>query len=264
MKKSLLVIVIVSLLAIIFVSLYYYLRWKPLWSYEEPRVIYPITHLHDDTLRIVMIGDSWVGMRMDTLNNLFQKRLSAISGRPVILKSKGKGGEKSRGIYQLMFEENGLGSKLLFTSGVDYCVVIAGINDSAANLGKKQFTHHMRLILDFLLKNDVRPILIEIPNVNIWNVYGGKPIKDLVVDFTRSLMTGCRVYHFPEYREALRLMLEDSQLLDSVIIVPMNSWNGKDYDLNKQLFLDDQIHLNCQGYLKLDSCIMNAIIRDLQ
>ena len=53
-----------------------------------------------------MIGDSWVGMRTDTLNNLFQKSLSAVSGRPVTLKSKGKGGEKSRGIYQLMFKED--------------------------------------------------------------------------------------------------------------------------------------------------------------
>ncbi len=263
MKRSLFVIVMISLFAIIFVSLYYY-RWKPLWSYEDPRTFYSISHHHDDTLRIVMIGDSWVGMRTDTLNNLFQQRLSAISGRPVILKSKGKGGEKSRGIYQLMFEDDGLGTKPLFTSGVDYCVVIAGINDSAANLGINQFTHHMKLIIDFLLKNDVRPVLIEIPNVNIWNVYGGKPIKDLVVDFTRSLMTRCGMYHFPEYREALRLMLQDSKSSGPVIYVPMNGWNGKDYDLNKQLFLDDQVHLNQQGYIKMDSCIINAIMRDLQ
>ena len=254
----------ISLLAIIFVSLYYYYRWKPLWSYEEPRTFYSITHHQDDTLRIVMIGDSWVGMRTDTLNKMFQKRLSAVSGRPVILKSKGKGGEKSRGIYQLMFEEDSLSTKPLLESGADYCVVFAGINDAAANLGKKQYIYHMRLTIDLLLKNDVRPILIEIPNVNIWNVYGEKPIRDLVVDYVRSLMTRCEMYHFPEYREALRLMLEDSQLLDSVIFVPMNGWNGKNSDLDLQLFLDDQIHLNQQGYMKLDSCIINAIMRDLQ
>ncbi len=264
MKRPLLVILIICLLALLFGSLYYYYRWRSLWSYEDPRPFYSISHHYDDTLRIVMIGDSWVGMRTDTLNHLFHKRLSAISGRPVILKSKGKGGEKSRGIYQLMFKDDSLGTKSLFMSGVDYCVVIAGINDAATNLGTKQFLYHMKLIIEFLLKNGIRPVLIEIPNVNIWNVYGGKPIKDLVVDFTRSLMTRCGLYHFPEYREALRLMLDGSQLLDSVIFVPMNGWNGKDYDLNRQLFLDDQIHLNQQGYMKLDSCVMNAIIRDLQ
>ena len=264
MKRSLLVIITICLLAMIFVSLYYYLRWKSLWSYEEPRMIYPITQHHDDTLRIVMIGDSWVGMRTDTINNLFQKRLSTISSRPVMFKSKGKGGEKSRGIYQLMFEEDSLGTKSLLTSGVDYCVVIAGINDAAANLGKRQFTHHMKLILDFLLNNCVRPILIEIPNVNIWNIYGVKPFKDIVADFARSLMSRCGMYHFPEYRDAMRLMLEENQLIGPVIYVPMNAWNGKNSDLNKRLFLEDQIHLNLQGYLKLDSCIMDAIIQDLQ
>lgn len=243
---------------------HYYYRWKPLWSFEEPKTIYSVIHHQDDTLRIVMIGDSWVGMRTDSLNMIFQNRLSFISGRPIILKSKGKGGEKSRGIYQLIFEEKGFGTKPLLLSGADYCVIFAGINDAAANLGVKQYIYHMKLILDFLLKNGVRPILIEIPNVNIRNVYGGKPIKDLVVDFTRSLMTRCGMYHFPEYREALRLMLEDGQLLGPVIFVPMNGWNGKHPDLNKRLFLEDQIHLNHQGYLKLDSCIMNAIIRDLK
>lgn len=264
MKRSLLVIVIVGLLAMIFVSLYYYFHWKPLWAFEKPRKFYPIIHHQDDTLRIVMIGDSWVGMRTDNQNIRFQNLMSTISGRPVIFKSKGKGGEKSRGIYQLMFEKDGLGSKTLLESGADYCVVFAGINDAAANLGKKQYLYHMRLIIDFLLKNGTRPILIEIPDVNIWNVYGEKPIRDLVVDFARSLMTRCGMYHFPEYRQALRLMLKDSQLLDSVIFVPMNGWNGENSDLNMQLFLEDQIHLNHQGYLKLDSCIMNAIIQDLQ
>ena len=118
----------------------------------------------------------------------------------------------------LMFEEDGLGTKSLFASGADFCVVFAGINDAAANLGKKQYVYHMKLIIDFLLKNSVRPILIEIPNVNIWNVYGGKPIKYLVVDFGRSLMTGCGMYHFPEYREVLRLMFEGCQSLDAAFI----------------------------------------------
>ena len=264
MKKIFGIVSICLLALLLFVYLHFYYRWKPLWSLETPQKAYHIARHQDDTLRIVMIGDSWVGMRTDTINSIFKSRLSESVGGPVIIKSKGKGGEKSRGIYQLLFEDEGMGTKSLFTSGSDYCVVIAGINDAAANLGKNQFTHHMKLIIHFLLENGVRPILIEIPNVDIWNVYGGKPVKDLVVDYARSLMTGCGMYHYSEYREALRFMLEDSKLSDSVIYVPMNEWNGQDCDLNKQLFLDDQIHLNQLGYLKLDSCIMNAIIRDLQ
>ena len=252
----------ISLLAMIFVSQYYYFRWKPLWALEKPRTIYPITHHHDDTLRIVMIGDSWVGMRTDTLNNLFQNRLSTISSRPVILKSKGKGGEKSRGIYQLLFEENGFGTKLLLLSGADYCIVFAGINDAAANLGIKEYIHHMKLIIDFLLANDIRPVFVEIPNVNIWNIYGGKSVKDLIGDYMKSLMTGCGMYHFSEYREALQIMMKDYN--DSILYITMNGWNGDGPDMNKHIFLGDQIHLNSHGYVKLDSCIIDAIRKDLQ
>ena len=181
----------------------------------------------------------------------------------MILKSKGRGGEKSRGIYQLIFEENGMGTKTLLESGADYCVLFAGINDAAANLGKKQFVYHMKLIVDFLLANDIRPIIIEIPDVDIWNVYSGKPFKDLIVDYIRSLMTQSGIYNYPEYREALKSMLKGCGLIDSVIYVKMSGWNG-DSAINKCLFLDDQIHLNHQGYLRLDSCIIDAILKDLQ
>lgn len=264
MKRSLLVILIVSLLAMIFVSLYYYFHWKPLWAFEEPRKFYPIIHHQDDTLRIVMIGDSWAGMRTDSINMLFKTRLSEIIDMPVILNLKGRGGEKSHGIYRLMFEDDGYGTKQLLSSGVDYCIVFAGINDAAANLGKNQYLYHMKLILDFLLANNIRPVLIEIPDVNIWNVYVGKPIKDLLSDYIKSWMTQCGMYSYSEYREALQSLLKDSNLKDSVIYVKMSGWNGGGPAINKCLFLDDQIHLNQQGYLKLDSCIIDAIQKDLQ
>lgn len=248
----------------IFVGLYYYNRWKPLWSYEDPRTFYSINHHHDDTLRIVMIGDSWAGIRTDTLNNMFQVRLSEMTNKPVKIKTKGKGGEESRRIYQLMFEEGGFGTKSLLMSGPDYCVVFAGINDAALNLGTKQYVHHMKLLLDHLCANNIRPILIEIPNVNIWTVYGEKPLKDLLGDYIKSLMIGCGMYRFSEYREALLSMLKDSDLIDSVLYVSMCEWNGDDAELNKSLFLYDQKHLNSQGYQKLDSCISKAIYQDLK
>lgn len=262
--KKLIIIVVICLLTLLLVSLYYYNRWKPLWVLEEPKAFYSIIHHHDDTLRIVMIGDSWVGMRTDTCNNLFQARLSKMIDKPVKLKTKGKGGEKSRGVYQLMYEEVGFGTKPLLSEGANYCVVIAGINDAAVNLGKKQYVHHMQLIIVFLLANGIRPVLIEIPDVNIWNVYGGKPVKDLMVDYIKSLMTGCEMYHYHEYREALYSMLVKEHLLNQVVYVPMNCWNGEGKMLNLSLFIDDMIHLNHNGYEKLDNCIALAIANDLK
>lgn len=263
MKRKLCILIAFFVL-LIFVYQYLYERWKPLWRFEKPRQYYSILHYQDDTLRIVMIGDSWAGMRTDSINNLFKARLSKMIGKPVVLKTKGKGGEESRGIYQLMFKRGEDGTKSLFLSGADYCVVFAGINDAASNYGKKQYTYHMKLILNFLQENKIRPIIVEIPDVNIWTVYGEKPYKDLIGDYLKSTMTGCGMYHFSEYRKALQLMLEDNDLFDAVLYVPMKGWNGNAPTLNAMLFLDDQIHLNQQGYIKLDSCICDAICHDLK
>lgn len=257
-------IVFICLLALICIALCYFYRWKSQWALEEPKTLYHITHHQDDTLRIVMIGDSWVGMRTDSIDDQFQNRLSTFIGRPVKNKTKGKGGEKSRGIYHLMFENDGFGTKPLLSDGANYCVVIAGINDAAANLGKKQYVHYMKYILELLLANDIRPVLIEIPDVNIWNVYGEKPIKDLTVDFIRSLMTGCEMYNYHEYREALFSMLTNEHLLNQIVYVPMICWNGEDVLINLSLFMMDKIHLNRYGYERLDNCIAAAIAKDLQ
>lgn len=262
--KKFFVAIFILLLTFFFVSFYFYYRWKPLWSFEKPREIYSIIHHQDDTLRVVMIGDSWVGMRSDTINRIFEDRLSAFSGRPVKLKTRGKGGEKSRGIYCLMYEDEGPGTKPLLLDGADYCVVIAGINDAAANLGTKQYVYHMKLVLNQLLANDIRPVLVEIPDVNIWNVYSGKPVKDLILDYTKSVMTGCQMYSYSEYRKELFSMVLNDHMLNQIIYVPMNCWNGDDCKLNSSLFMEDMIHLNHYGYERLDDCVVVEISKDLK
>lgn len=261
--KKIFDIILVFLIIVIIAGLFFYNRWKPLWTLEAPQKSYNITYLQDDTVRVIMIGDSWVGMRTDSINNLFQTKLSEKINRPVILKTNGKDGEKCHGIYHLMFQEDSCGTKPLFISGADYCVVFAGINDAASNLGVKQFVYYMRHIIDFLLINKIRPVLIEIPDINFWTIYDEKPLKDLVGDYVKSLMTNCGMYHFSEYREALHSMLKDNNMIDSVIMVPMRGWNGEGFDVNKHLFLEDQKHLNHHGYIKLDSCIVDVIQNDL-
>lgn len=261
-KKHFLVFVVILFAAIVSCYWYLYYRWQHLWALEDPKPVYSVVRHHDDTLRVVMIGDSWVGMRTENLNDLFQSKLSEQVDRKVVLKTKGKGGEKSRGIYQLMFEKDGFGTQSLLTDGPDYCVVLAGINDAATNKGVHQYLYHYRLILDFLLKNKIRPVVVEIPNVNIWNVYGGKPIKDLLGDYLKSKMTGCDMYNYREYREALLSMLAKDGMMIKIVFVPMADWNGGGESINDKLFLDDQIHLNRRGYELLDSCIIERIAED--
>jgi len=227
---------------------------------------YSIATSVDDTLRIVMIGDSWAGIHSELgMDTLFQCMLSENIKVPVKVTSKGKGGEKSRGIYQLMFDdETAYGTKSLISSSPDYCVISAGINDAAANLGTDYFCYHMKLIIRFMLSKHIRPILLEVPDVNIWNVYGGKPVKDLLSDYLRTFMTHCEMYHYAEYREALKSLIIREGLSDSVVYIPMRSWNGNGTRINRSLFWDDQIHLNDRGYELLDSCMTDAIIEDLR
>lgn len=257
------VILFVSLIAGFYV--YYYSRWKHLWAMDASIPSYEVKSRIDDTLKVVMIGDSWAGLHHeDGMDAYLLSKLQEKVKRPLSVISKGKGGEKSRGIYQLMFSTDCYGTKTLFASKPDYCIISAGINDAAANLGARQYCHYYRQILDFLLTCHIRPVVLEIPNVNIWHLYGGKPIKDLVIDFVRSKMTGCKMYHVQEYREALNKMLIDEHLMEKVVYVPMEDWNDGGPDINKDLFMADQIHLNRHGYEKLDSCIALAISKDLE
>ncbi len=262
MRKILIIIFGVFFLSVL-ACLHYYNRWKSMWYLEDERPVYQAAHLIDDTLRIAIIGDSWAVIHSEMMmDSLLASRLRHLTGRPMIVKSKGKGGENSKGIYKLMFESEGLGTKSIITSGLDYCVVCAGINDAAGNLGTREYCHHMRLILKFLLSNGIHPVLIEIPDVDIWNIYGRKPVKYIIADYIRSKMTGSTMYNCAEYRDALHSMLVSENLLDSIVLIPVSGWNGSTTKQNKEVFMDDLIHLNRKGYERLDSCIALAITYD--
>lgn len=264
-RRQIVVIVIFMCFLLLVIWTILYVRWSYLWEKEETRPFLKINHRHDDTLRVGMIGDSWVvGRSWYGMDSTLQISLSKILERPVIVNSKGKGGEKSRGVYCLLFEEGKDGLRQIITMSPNYCVVMVGINDAAANLGVEQFLHHYRLILDLLFHHQICPIVIEIPDVDIWYIYGKKPYKDLLIDYIRSIMTGCRMYYYAEYRKALYKMLTEKDILKSVIYIPMKSWNGQSTNINEKLFLSDRIHLNKNGYERLDSCIALSIIERFQ
>ena len=253
----------VILLFVLYGTLYY--RWRHLWALEEIHQPYQVQSHHDDTLRVVMIGDSWAGMHDEVgMDSFLQRQLNVLMACPVIVKSRGRGGEKSRGIYNLMFEYGNYGTRQILSEGPDYCIVMAGINDAAANKGVRQYLYHFNLILDFLLSHNIRPVIVEIPDVNIWALYSQKPIKDLFGDYLKSMMTGCDMYNYHKYREALLSMLVEEDMMKEIVLIPMKEWNGNRDSINKSLFLEDQIHLNRRGYELLDSCIAIKIVEDYE
>lgn len=261
MKRALIVGCLLAIVLLACIWLYCYNRWSPLWQCETPLPPYEVSHHADDTLRVAFIGDSWTGLRQPETDSSLQACLAMLTGRPVKVRSSGRGGAKSRDIYRFMFDTDGYGTKSLIADGPDYCVVSAGINDAAANLGTRQYMHHMQLMTSFLLQRGVCPVVIEAPDVNIWTIYGDKPKKDLLIDFVKSRMTKVGMYRYADYREALHALLTGNS---RALLVPMTAWNGRGPAPNADLFLSDSIHLNRQGYVLLDSCIAALIANDLE
>lgn len=262
--RKLLYFIFILLFLFVMMFIIYYSKWEYMWTPANHLPHYVIHNNKSDTLRVIMIGDSWAAIHsLAKMDTFLQRYLEYLLRRPVTVISKGTGGEKSKGIYQKMYETGEHGTKQLLISGVDYCVISAGINDAATNLGTKQFCMNYYMILDLLLANGIRPVILEIPDVDIWNLYGGKPKKDLLVDYLRSIMTHCGMYNYSEYRDALLTMLQKEKMMSRVIYVEMSGWNGKNTMIDKSLFMKDGIHLNKRGYEKLDSCVAKSIEIDL-
>ena len=265
MKRKTAFFLLIIFLLFISLCFYKYYRWKYLWSLDEPIESYRVKHHFDDTVRVVMIGDSWAEMHNRSIGDVvFQNKLESALKCPVLFHSSGMGGAKTKEIYQLLFSTTDNGTMSLLQGGADYCILLAGINDSAANLGTTQFCHYYRQILNLLLRNGICPIVVELPNVRIWDLYINKPLKDITVDYLRSWMTNSPMYDFSDYRVALNNMLNDENLVDSVVFIEMSGWNKNSPEIDEELFIDDRIHLNNRGYELMDSCIISALARNLR
>lgn len=275
MKKVAWSICIVGLLCILLLMgllLHIRSRWLPQMKPAEPQEEYPVFQHDNDTLLVLMIGDSWAGIHSETkLDTMAQRLLSDMTGCYVRFVSKGKGGAKSKEIYSYMFksaignsdEEQGYCTQELIEQHPDYCIVIAGINDAAANLGSEYYCQNYRLIIEWLLACDIRPVIVEVPDVNIKKLYAGKPLYDMTIDWIRSLITHCEMYDVCEYREALKLMLSSWKEIEGrVLYLSIEKWNKNGYR-DHQFYLEDEIHLNRKGYEKLDSTLSRMIAHDV-
>ena len=252
---------IVAVLGIVVAYIYLYIRWRPTWQPVEPQSSYQVHAYVDDTLRVIMIGDSWAALHYEWGHDTkLSKLLCEQTNRPVQMIAKGKGGAKSGDIYLMMFRESNLNTRLctqpLIELAPDYAVITAGINDAAANVGTNYFCENYLLIIRHLLSCGICPVVVEMPDVDIEGLYGSKPLKDYVVDRLRSWMTHVSFYDVRPYREALYDRLLKENLMDSVIYVSLNQWQPS--------YIEDGVHLNAVGYHRLDSCLAASVAERLK
>ena len=210
-----------------------------------------------DTLKIAFIGDSWAAYHHDhdkELEILFSQK-----GLPVHVFSVGNVGAKSSEIYGRMFST----TKQFLMERPGYCVISAGINDAVAKLGKEYYVHHYMLILQQLLELGIKPVVLEIPEVNYRAVASREPWTMRMRHILSSFMTGSEMYGFDSYKKALIQTIKKTDLQNRIIYISADSWNATGYHDKRGLYLSDEIHLNAKGYEVLDSCIASEIFKDI-
>lgn len=268
-KKGILwgVVFVALLLSVI---LYFIPQYRFFYVPEE-LPLYTIRKTYqDDTLRIAFIGDSWADYHTllsgDTIIVNAGKR---IYDKPVKAMTRGKKGALSKEIYYFMYSDMTVEhsnepdrcTQPLIEAHPDYCVVFAGINDVTYLRPLSYYAENMRLIIRLLLHNKIRPVVMEIPIVEFTEPMGRKIFRERVFFRVRAVLMGTDNNQGADYQNALKDMLAKTKLQDSVLYISAKQWNPAGAT-DTTMFLTDRLHLNLNGYHRLDSCIISKIIRD--
>jgi hypothetical protein len=151
------------LLTIFLLSIVTYVVLKSLQFKLAPELTLSIPFLGKDsnTISIALIGDSWVAdHRLDTII----KKTIVVGNKEIKVNSSGQYGARSKDVYLNIFKASNESNSLqqIILSKPDYCFISAGNND--LNMGTKFYVHHMMLIIKFLCKVGIKPIVMLLPN----------------------------------------------------------------------------------------------------
>ncbi|MBR1394408.1 MAG: SGNH/GDSL hydrolase family protein [Prevotella sp.] len=241
--------------------------------YYEPEELpfYIISKTYqDDTLRIALIGDSWADYHtLLSGDTIIANAAKQIFKKPVKAVTRGKKGALSKEVFFFMYsdkteehaDEPDRCTQPLIEDHPDYCVIFAGINDVTYLRTLSFYTENMKLIIRLLLHNHIRPVIMEIPLVNFTEPMHRKRLRERLFYRFRSVIMGTSNQQGEDYQKALYEMLSETGLLDSVLYIPTRKWNPNGAT-DTSMFLTDYLHLNLNGYHRLDSCIISEIVND--
>ena len=264
--------VVVALLVVIALITLIRWSWRPFYVPPAPFAPYEVKHYQDDTLRVIMIGDSWVYYH-ETLrrDSTFENELKQVLGsKKVKVTAKGKGGTTSGEIYQRMSAERTLemdydlnySAQSVIEKGADYCVISAGINDARQRRGKVYYVGSYLRILRLLLSYGIRPVVMEIPDVEVDDAHDGNFLYFRLKDRICMGLLKTELYGVEDYRRTLKDSLISTHLMDSVIYIPATSWNPDGWKDKRNIYTDDHLHLNLSGFALLDSTFASEIVKD--
>ncbi len=236
------------------------LAYKMYKYYAPPQIRepYQMNSTEDDILRIAYIGDSWAFFHKEN-NSIIEQILCDSLHRPVMVHSFGICGLTSKEIYESMHEDNEF-RDFLEQHKYDYCFISAGINDTYKKMSISYYQNSIDGIIKLLLANQIRPIIMEIPDYDIqkaykWQTADKKALRRLSM-FINNTPLDCKQL----FRDALDELIQEKGYADKVSTIRYQSWNNEYLNDLNTLYLRDGMHLNEEGYAKLDSVIAHTII----
>lgn len=261
MRKKHIILIISLLVVVCFIYIGSVL--KDYYSLTEEIISKPNNLIFDhDTITVIFIGDSWASYHSQYDQQL-KDNLETKLKKPTKVLSKGSIGAKTKTIYTEMHTDSPSGTKELIELLPDYAIVSAGINDAVAKMGTAYFCHHYQLIINALLSAGIKPIIIEMPQVDYRSIYQRESMIAKIRHQISSWLTGAPLWTFDNYRLALQTMISQDIIKKSLIYIPSSEWNPEGYKDSRHLYFKDHIHLNKKGYFLLDSCITSKIYHDI-
>ena len=231
--------------------------------YAPPKLQKPYlinNNLPNDTLHIAYIGDSWAFYHHDLMHKcLIEEILRKKKEQPVKVHSYGICGLTSKELYDNLYNND---FKQFFNKRrFNYCFIAAGINDTYKKMSTDYYKRSMDGIIQFLLSNHIRPIILEIPDYNIYQAYEWQTPMKKVLRRISSLISGSKIDCKQLFRNTLDKLISEKGYTNKISIVRYETWNkAYRHDL-EAIYQKDGMHLNEYGYNVLDSAIAREILR---
>jgi hypothetical protein len=231
------------------------------FAYARESTLYPNPDIGDTSLTIGIIGDSWVvGHKLDTI--LFNDLVSYGLNCKVI--SSGHPGANTKSIYKNLYKKNDreFSSKFIIEEKPDYCIIIAGVNDAANQMGRNFYAHHMTLILKTFLFYNITPVVVSLPEFGI-----EETIESMnIVSKTRNILVAGinnkgEIDNIEKYRAALENQLRSEKISDNVILIDFDNVCA-DYNKCSDLYANSS-HLSAEGEKILIQIITNELIGEI-
>lgn len=227
-------------------------------SLAKPIPYFSVNSIKKDSLTTLgIIGDSWVAN--NRLDNVLHKELTKQGFNCKII-SSGQPSARSKVIYQNLFKGADVkySSRYIIEAKPEYCLIVAGVNDISAQIGKRYYSFHIVQIIKTLLHYNIRPILISLPEFDIETTINKMTPALKTRNFIlEKVNNGNRENSIALYREFLSSKLTKQNLIDSILIIDFDKVCS-DYSQCKNYY-KDSAHLSAIGNQKLCEIIVDEM-----